>query len=99
MESAIEPWAFELIVGGPDVVTMPDGRNIRKVIADIICNVQRYIQDHDEGDTISITSIIHVSISRFIKLLCVIENYRSMTYCCLTNTEAETLRCDGNHII
>ncbi|KRT85387.1 hypothetical protein AMK59_1215, partial [Oryctes borbonicus] len=60
VDSAIEPWAFELIVGGPHIVTMPDGRNIRKVIADVICDVQKYIQIHDEGDTISITSIIHI---------------------------------------
>lgn len=62
VDSAIEPWAFELIVGGPHIVTMPDGRNIRKVIADVVCGVQRYIQEHDEGDTITITSIIHVCI-------------------------------------
>lgn len=64
VDSAIEPWAFELIVSGPYTVTMPDGRNVRKVIADVICDVQKFIQTHDEGDTISITCIIQVSILR-----------------------------------
>ncbi|KAK9752668.1 Proteasome-substrate-size regulator, mid region [Popillia japonica] len=60
VDSAIEPWAFELIVSGPYTVTMPDGRNVRKVIADVICDVQKFIQTHDEGDTISITCIIQI---------------------------------------
>lgn len=61
VESKLEPWAFNLIVGTPYVVTMPDGRNIRKTIADIIHSVQQKIFEVDEGDTKSTKNIITVS--------------------------------------
>lgn len=60
VESKLKPWAFNLTVGGPYNVTMPNGGNIRKSIADIIHNVQQKILEVDEGDTKSVKNIITV---------------------------------------
>lgn len=65
VKSNLEPWAFNLIVGGPYTVTMPDGRNIRKTIADIIHSVQKKILEIDEGDTKSMKNVITVSYNQF----------------------------------
>lgn len=62
IDSVIEPWAFELIVGSQLSVTMPDGSNVRKTVADVIHKVQKKILEIDESDTKSIYSIIHVRI-------------------------------------
>lgn len=59
----MDPWAFELIVGGPHIVTMPDGSNVRKTIADTVHEVQKKILEVDEGDTLSIRKIILVKIN------------------------------------
>lgn len=40
---------------------MPDGRNVRKVIADVLHDLQRKVIEVDEGDTVSICFIIYVS--------------------------------------
>lgn len=58
----MDPWAFHLLVGGPDIVTMPDGSNVRKVVADTVHDVQQKILEVDEGDTMSIRNIIQVII-------------------------------------
>lgn len=60
VESVLDPWEFELIVGGPYNVMMPDGRNIRKAIADCLHKVQKKILEIDEGDTKSIQNIVTV---------------------------------------
>lgn len=64
VDSVLEPWAFELVIGGPLTVTIQDGRNVRKVIADTLHNVQRKVLEVDEGDTKSIFNIVYVSYSR-----------------------------------
>lgn len=61
VESNLKPLPFHLIVGGPHDVTMPDGRNVRKTIADVIHAVQQKILQTDEGDTKSIKNIISVN--------------------------------------
>lgn len=40
---------------------MPDGSNIRKVVADLMHKVQTKLLKSDEGDTKSIQNIVHVS--------------------------------------
>lgn len=60
VDSNLKPWAFQLIVGGPYIVTMPNGRNVRKVIADVVHDVQKRILEVDEGDTKSIKNIVNV---------------------------------------
>ncbi|KAJ8924060.1 hypothetical protein NQ315_006837 [Exocentrus adspersus] len=60
VESVLDPWAFNLTVSGSDVVTMPDGRNVRKVIVDTLHKVQIKLLEMDEGDTQSIQNIIHI---------------------------------------
>lgn len=61
MESVLDPWAFNLTVSGSDVVTMPDGRNVRKVIVDTLHRVQIKLLEIDEGDTQSVQYIVNVS--------------------------------------
>lgn len=60
MDSALDPWAFELIVGTSSNIALPDGRNIKKAIADTLHRVQKRILETDEGDTKSIHVIINV---------------------------------------
>ncbi|XP_017776330.1 PREDICTED: proteasome activator complex subunit 4-like isoform X2 [Nicrophorus vespilloides] len=60
MESVLKPWAFELIISSSHTIQMPDGRNVRKVVADILHKVQIKILDVDEGDTKSIFYIINI---------------------------------------
>lgn len=56
----LDPWAFNLIVSDTHAVNMPDGSNVRKVIADTMHRVQKKVLELDEGDTKSIHNIIHV---------------------------------------
>ncbi|KAK5647619.1 hypothetical protein RI129_002511 [Pyrocoelia pectoralis] len=60
VDSVLDPWAFELTIGVPYSVTMPDGGNVRKVIADTIHKVQKKILELDEGDTKSIYNIVYI---------------------------------------
>ncbi|KAF5303620.1 hypothetical protein FQA39_LY09867 [Lamprigera yunnana] len=60
MDSVLDPWAFELTIGVTQTINMPDGRNVRKVIADTIHNVQKKILEIDEGDTKSIHNIVYI---------------------------------------
>ncbi|KAK4885236.1 hypothetical protein RN001_001507 [Aquatica leii] len=60
VDSVLEPWAFELTIGVPHTINMPDGRNVRKVITDTIHNVQKKILEIDEGDTKSIYNIVYI---------------------------------------
>ncbi|KAJ8979647.1 hypothetical protein NQ317_001354 [Molorchus minor] len=60
VESVLEPWAFNLQVSGSNTVTMPDGRNVRKVIVDTLHRVQKKLLEDNEGDTQSIKYIINI---------------------------------------
>ncbi|KYB26764.1 proteasome activator complex subunit 4 [Tribolium castaneum] len=60
VDSVLDPWAFNLIVSDSHAVNMPDGSNIRKVIADLMHKVQKKILEVDEGDTKSIHNIVHI---------------------------------------
>lgn len=60
VDSVLDPWAFQLIVTGSRVLTMPDGSNVRKAIADTVHKVQKKLLKDDEGDTLSTRNIIQV---------------------------------------
>jgi proteasome activator subunit 4 len=60
VDSVLDPWAFNLIVSNSYAVNMPDGANIRKVIADLMHKVQKKVLEVDEGDTKSIFNIVHI---------------------------------------
>lgn len=62
INSVLDSWNFELIIGDTHLVTLPDGRNVRKVIADTLHRVQKKILELDEGDTKTIHNIIHVGL-------------------------------------
>ena len=64
MNSVLDPWAFNLIVSDSHAVSMPDGTNIRKIIADLMHKVQQRVLETDEGDTKSIHNIVHVRFTR-----------------------------------
>lgn len=69
MDSALEPWEFELIVSGNFTVSMPDGSNVRKTVIDCIHKVQKKILETDEGDTKSILNVVQVHLLIVIDLL------------------------------
>lgn len=60
VDSVLEPWAFNLKVSGSHTATMPDGRNVRKVVADTLHRLQKKTLETDEGDTQSIKNLILV---------------------------------------
>nr|CAH7732828.1 unnamed protein product [Callosobruchus chinensis] len=60
VDSVLEPWAFNLKVCNSDPITMPDGRNVRKTIVDVLHNLQKKLLECDEGDTQSIQNIIDI---------------------------------------
>lgn len=62
IDSITDTWTFNLIVGPKSNITLPDGRNVRKVIADTMHKVQHKIMEIDEGDTKSIRAIMTVSL-------------------------------------
>ncbi|CAH1169598.1 unnamed protein product [Phaedon cochleariae] len=59
-DSVLDPWNFNLIVSGSDIVTMPDGQNVRQVIVGILHKLQEHLLEKDEGDTKSIRNIINI---------------------------------------
>lgn len=61
IDSVVEPWEFELIVGTSHSISMPDGSNVRKTVADCLHDVQKRILEIDEGDTKSIQIITQVN--------------------------------------
>lgn len=61
VDSVLDPWAFHLKVSGSEIITMPDGSNVRKTIIDVLHRLQIKLLRDDEGDTKSFRSIIHVS--------------------------------------
>ncbi|KAG5878460.1 hypothetical protein JTB14_022783 [Gonioctena quinquepunctata] len=60
VDSVLDPWTFNLKVSNSDIVTMPDGQNVRKVIVNILHNLQNKLLEIDEGDTQSIQYIINI---------------------------------------
>ncbi|CAH0550528.1 unnamed protein product [Brassicogethes aeneus] len=60
VDSVLEPWAFNMKVSGPHIVTMPDGRNVRKVVSDTLHKLQKKILETDEGDTKSLRNLIQI---------------------------------------
>ncbi|CAG9857916.1 unnamed protein product [Phyllotreta striolata] len=58
VESALEPWTFNLKVSGSGTVTMPDGTNVRKTIVNVVHKLVQKILEIDEGDTQSIQAVI-----------------------------------------
>lgn len=80
VDSVLDPWAFHLIVGGPHIVTMPDGSNVRKTVADIVHDVQKRILEVDEGDTLSIQNVVQVLVLAFFAACFVTFNFLDIRY-------------------
>lgn len=100
----LDPWAFNLIVSNSYAVNMPDGANIRKVIADLMHKVQKKVLEVDEGDTKSIFNIVHVSCfdgcarALVSPVKCHLKNCASSrftTYFCSTNPASTILNILG----
>lgn len=62
VDTVLDPWNFDLKVGGGEVVTMPDGSNIKKCIVDVLHRLQKKLLSDDEGDTKSFRNIIQVKV-------------------------------------
>lgn len=60
--SKLEPWAFEMVIGTQQTVTMPDGQNVRQVLIDVMHRLQRKILQIAEDDTKSLFNLIAVSV-------------------------------------
>lgn len=58
--SQLEPWAFEMIIGTNLTITMPDGSNIRKVLADLMHKLQKKLLREAEDDTKSFFNLIGI---------------------------------------
>lgn len=62
IESRLDSWAFEMVIGPSLTITMPDGSNVRKTVADVMHKLQKKLLKCAEDDIKSFITLICVSI-------------------------------------